>query len=102
MPVHAAVEDEQPPAAGQCWCCGAREDPDRLVHLGNHPEVGLCVRCAHAVSKRAGEIEDRSRTGVAVAGRNQVRRLRKAVVARGWHRNKVVGRGLRWLGRFTP
>ena len=26
----------------------------------------------------------------------------RTVVEPGWHRNKVVGRGLRWLGRFTP
>ena len=56
-----------------CWCCGAIEDTSRLVRLGNHPEVAVCVRCAHALSKWAWEIEDRSRTGIAVRARDQFR-----------------------------
>ena len=90
------------PPPGQCWCCGAIEDPAKLVHLGNHPEVVVCTRCAHSLSKWAWEIEDQSRTGLAVRARDQTRRLRKTVVRHGWHQNKIVGRGLRWMGRFIP
>src|SRR5690242_5914912 len=101
MTTRTAVDDDEL-TPSECWCCGAIGDPARLVHLGNHPEVAVCTRCAHSLSKWAGEIEDRGRRGPAVHARNAVRRLRKTVVEHGWHRNKIVGRGLRWLGRFTP
>lgn len=100
MTSRVAVDEELNPA--QCWCCGAVEDPANLVRLGNHPEVAVCIRCAHSLSKWAWEIEDRGRNGLAPRARDGIRRLRKTVVAHGWHDNKVVGRGLRWLGRFTP
>jgi len=101
MATRAAVEDEEM-SPSQCWCCGAIEDPLELVHLSNHPEVVVCIRCAHSLSKWAWEIEDQRRTGLAVRARDRFRRLRKTVVRHGWHNNRFVGRGLRWLGRFTP
>lgn len=101
MATHAAVEDEEP-LPSQCWCCGAIEDPARLVHLGNHPEVVVCIRCAHSLSTWAWELEDQARTGPAVRFRDALRRVRRTVVRRGWHHNRIVGRGLRWWGRFTP
>jgi hypothetical protein len=102
MTVRTAVADEQSPGPSQCWCCGRIDEPARLVRLSNHPEVAVCIRCAHSLSKWAWELEDRSRTGPAVRARDVVRRIRRTVVRRGWHHNKIVGRGLRWLGRFTP
>lgn len=102
MTVHTAIEDEQTPGPSQCWCCGAIQDPAKLVHPGNHPEVVVCTRCAHSLSKWAWEIEDQARTGLAVRARDRFRRLRKHVVRRGWHNNRLIGRPLRWLGRFTP
>jgi hypothetical protein len=101
MTTRTAVEDDRPDPS-QCWCWGATDHPDRLVHLGNHPEVVVCTRCAHSLSKWAWEIEDRGRTGPAVRVRDAIRSVRRTVVQHGWHHNKVVGRGLRWLGRFTP
>lgn len=102
MTVHTSVEDEQSPQESQCWCCGMIDDPARLVHLGNHPEVVVCIRCAHSLSKWAWELEDQARTGLAVRARDSFRRLRKKVVQHGWQNNKIFGRGLRWMGRFTP
>jgi hypothetical protein len=102
MTAHTAIEDEHRATPDRCWCCGATTDPAGLVHLGNHPEVAVCVRCAHSLSKWAREVEDAGRTGPLVRARNGMRRVRKAVVRHGWHHNKVIGRGLRWLGRFTP
>jgi hypothetical protein len=101
MAMRTAVEDENL-SRSQCWCCGVIDDPAKLVHLGNHPEVAVCTRCAHSLSKRACEIEDQGRTGPAARARDGLRWLRKTVVQHGWHQNRVVGRGLRWLGRFTP
>jgi hypothetical protein len=93
---------EEPRGRPECWCCGRIEEPARLVHLGNYPEVTVCIRCAHSISKWAAEIEDQSRTGIAVRVRDELRRLRKTVVARGWHHNRLIGRPLRWLGRRMP
>jgi hypothetical protein len=101
MTVHTAVEDESR-GRSECWCCGVIEDPAKLVHLGNHPEVTVCTRCAHSISKWAAEIEDQARTGLAVRARDQFRNLRKGVVRRGWHHNRFIGRPLRWLGKRTP
>ena len=101
MAVRTAVDD-QAESRPQCWCCGNLEDPARLVHLGNHPEVALCIGCARYVSKRAAEIEDQDRAGVFVRGRNVLRAVRGAVIERGLHQHPVLGRPLRWLGKHTP
>ena len=94
--------EEQPPGPAPCWCCGAETEPDQLVHLGNHPEVAVCTRCAHTLSKWAWEIEDRTRSGPAVRARNLFRRARKAVVAHGWQHSPLIGRLLRALGKHLP
>lgn len=101
MPMHAVIEDRRF-RPSECWCCGSVQDAAKLVHLGNHPEVVVCTRCAHSLSKLAWEIEDQARTGLAVRARVGIRRLRKTVVQHGLHNNRILGRGLRWLGRFTP
>jgi hypothetical protein len=93
MAAGPAIEHEQP-SPSQCWCCGSIEEPGRLVDLGNHPEVAVCTRGAHSLSRWAWEVEGQGRTGLAV-------RARKTVVRHGWHDNKLAERGLRWLGRFT-
>lgn len=85
-----------------CWCCGCMDDPSRLVHLGNHPEVHLCLGCAHFVHQQAWEIEDAGRRGPAGRAREGVRTVRAVVVRRGWHHQKVLGGALRWLGRYLP
>lgn len=70
--------------------------------LGNHPEVTVCLGCAHALSKQASELEDRHRASPAARARDALRSVRKTVVRRGWHHNRFVGRFLRWLGKHTP
>lgn len=101
MTANPAAEDH-PTGPAECWCCGCAEVPERMVHLGNHPEVMLCIGCAHAVSKWAWEIEDRDRNGVGVPAREQLRRAREGVIHRGWHQRRFIGGLLRWLGRHTP
>jgi hypothetical protein len=86
----------------QCWCCTSREADDRMVHLGTHPEVAVCVRCAHSLSKWAWEVEDRDKTGPGVAARNGFRKIRARVIRRGWHRSPVFGRWIRWVGKHLP
>lgn len=101
MPTFAAVEDaELEPSA--CWCCGAIDAPERMVHLGNHPEVALCLGCARWAAKEAWEIEDQGRTGLVVWARDGFRTIRRGVVDRGWHRHRVFGGSLRWIGKRLP
>jgi hypothetical protein len=91
-----------PPQPSVCWCCGTVDESARMVHLGDHPEVSICTRCARAISKRAWEIEDQSKAGVAVRARHRFRDLRRAVIRHGWQHSPLIGRPLRWLGRRTP
>ena len=85
-----------------CWCCGTLDDPGRMVHLGNHPEVVLCLRCARWASQQAKGIEDRTNKGVLVLARERLRAARRRVMRHGWHHNRLVGRPLRWLGKRLP
>jgi len=97
-----AVGTEEPPPRSECWCCGLVEDPSRMVRLGNHPEVSLCLRCARWAAKQAAELEDLGRTGLLVLLRNRLRLARHRVIERGWHRNRYLGGALGWLGRRLP
>jgi hypothetical protein len=101
MATRTAVDDaEMEPS--RCWCCGVTEAASRMVHLGNHPEVALCLRCARWAAKQAGEIEDRGRTGRRVVARNRLRAVRRSVVRRGWHHHRLLGGPVRWIGRRLP
>lgn len=73
-----------------------------MVQLGNHPEVYLCLGCAHFVHQQAWQIEDEESSGPTALVRDRVRHLRALVIRRGWHRSRFVGGGLRWLGRYLP
>ena len=77
-------------------------NPERMVRLGDHPEVRLCLRCAHFVHQRAWQIEDQGGGGPGGRVRDGLRILRAGVLRRGWHRNRFVSGGLRWLGRYLP
>lgn len=86
----------------ECWCCGAINDPDRMVHLGSHPEVALCLGCARWAAKQARAIEDQSKTGPIVIARDRFRAVRRDVINHGWHRNRLFGPPLRWIGKRLP
>lgn len=85
-----------------CWCCGTIDAPSRMVQLGDHPEVHLCLSCAHFVHQQAWEVEDAGRRGPAALARDRLRNIRAEVIRRGWHHNKVIGGRLRWLDRYIP
>jgi len=101
MAMPTAVDDHELQRS-ECWCCGTVDDPARMVHLGNHPEVALCVACGRWAAKQAWEIEDRARTGPLVMARDRFRQLRRGVIQRGLHHNRILGRPLRWLGKRLP
>lgn len=94
--------DAQDDGNVDCWCCSTVDTPDRMVHLGNHPEVHLCLRCAHFVHRVAWQIQDEGKAGPAASARDTFRNLRGEVARRGWHRNRFVGGWLRWLGKHLP
>lgn len=100
-PVVTAV-DHHDDGSAQCWCCGCLHATDRMVHLGDHPEVQLCLPCAHYVHQQAWEIEDAGKHGPAAFVRDQLRNLRAEVIRRGWHHNELIGGRLRWLGKYLP
>jgi hypothetical protein len=68
-PVAVDAEDQ-----AECWCCGQQQPPAEMIHLGNHPEVALCLRCAFRTQTRPGSrrrhtvIADRPRTRLATGG----------------------------------
>lgn len=87
--------------AGQsrCWCCGRNSPEDVLVHLGNHPEVGICVNCVHFLRRRA---RDQQANMMRRRLRSAAESIRRDVMARGWHQHPVMGPVLRWLNRHLP
>jgi hypothetical protein len=97
-----ATEDADAPDPFECWCCGKIQAPATMVHLGNHPEVTICVRCAYSIKAWASEIEDQGKTGLAVKARDTLREARNFVMRRRLHQKKWIGRPLRWLGRRLP
>lgn len=93
---------DRPPVPGECWCCGNIESDNRLVHLGNHPEVVVCVRCAHSLHNWAWAKEDQVKHGPRAQGRNALRGVRRAVMDKGLQRSRFIGTPLRWLGKHVP
>jgi hypothetical protein len=100
----AAMTAETQTAKGQtdesrCWCCGQPRSEDTLVHLGNHPEVGICISCVHFLRRRA---RDQQATVVRQTLRGAAESVRGQVMARGWHQQPVIGPALQWLNRHLP
>jgi hypothetical protein len=106
MSVETAVEDQE--AAAACWCCGRDLSADgaggtsAFVRLGNHPEVTVCLNCAHFLHHRARQREDELRPSAAANMRGRLRGIRETVIRHDLHRKPVIGPALRWLGRHTP
>jgi len=83
----------------RCWCCGKLRSDDSLVHLGNHPEVGICISCVHFLRRRA---MDKQATALRQTLRGAAESVRGHVMARGWHQRPVIGPALQWLNRHLP
>ena len=85
--------------ASGCWCCGRITSREALVHLSNHPEVGICVNCVHFLGRRA---RDYQATVLRQRLRGAADSVRGEVMARGWHERPVIGTALRWINRYLP
>jgi hypothetical protein len=95
----AAGSNAEPP---ECWCCGSVLPESRLVRLGSHPEVGVCLRCAHFLHQQALGREDALHPSPASRVRDHLRSARRIVTERRWHQKQVIGKPLRWFGRRLP
>jgi hypothetical protein len=83
----------------ECWCCGSTHPESGLVRLGRHPEVGVCLGCAHFLHQQARGRVNAQHPSMASRVRDQLRAARRMVTQRGWHQRPVIGKPLRWLGR---
>jgi hypothetical protein len=85
-----------------CWCCGQPRPESAVVRLGSHPEVAVCLDCAHVLHQRARGLEDAAHPSPAGRLRDGLRAGRRLVMRRGWHQAPVIGPLLRRLGRRLP
>jgi hypothetical protein len=98
----AAVAEGAEDGMVRCWCCGQQRPAAQVVYLGSHPEVAVCLGCAHFLHQRARAREDELRPSLSGRGRDVLRAGRELVIRRGWHQLPGVGRLLRWAGRRLP
>ena len=63
-----------------CWCCGKRYAEPDVVRLGEHPEVAVCLGCAHFLHQRARAREDAARPSLATRARDVLRTARGLVI----------------------
>jgi hypothetical protein len=97
-----AAEKNATPGLATCWCCGHQRADTEVVHLGNHPEVVVCLPCAHFLHQQARSREDAARPSLGARGRDALRAGRREVMRRDWHRKPIIGPALRWLGPRLP
>ena len=86
-----AAEADQFGGQFRCWCCGQLYARERIVHLGDHPEVGVCLGCAHFLHRQALGLEDELRSSPMVRARNVLRAARQSVMRHHWHEKPVIG-----------
>jgi hypothetical protein len=94
----AAIEHEQEEDP-TCWCCGSTFSEEGLVRLGNHPEVGVCPRCAQWLHRRARSSVDAGRRTPVTVMRRGLDTARGRVMRAGAQHWPVVGPLLRRLDR---
>jgi hypothetical protein len=85
-----------------CWCCGRSRPESGVVRLGGHPEVAVCLSCAHFLHRQARGREDALRPSPAGRVRDGMRAGRRLVIQRGWQHKPLIGPVLRWLGGRLP
>lgn len=97
-----AAAEHETMSPTKCWCCGSTYPEDDLVHLGEHPEVAVCLGCSQWLRRRAVRRRGAGRRSPAVRIRGVIDGVRGAVIERGWHERGVLGRLLRRIDRYLP
>jgi hypothetical protein len=100
--VSVQPEQERASSGTGCWCCGAEYPEAELVRLGQHPEVGVCLRCARWLQRRAVQRHDQQHPSPAARLRGGIQAVRDAVIRKGWHERGALGAVLRWIDRHLP
>jgi hypothetical protein len=85
-----------------CWCCGRGHPEESVVRLGGHPEVAVCLSCAHFLHQQARGREDALRPSPSGRARDVLRAGRRLVIQRGWQHKPLIGPLLRWFGARLP
>jgi hypothetical protein len=98
----AAVAEGAEDGMVRCWCCGHQRPADHVVYLGSHPDVAVCLGCAHFLHQRARARQDQLHPTLAGRVRDVLRAGRELVIRRRWHQAPGVGRILRRAGRRLP
>jgi hypothetical protein len=83
----------------ECWCCGRVTSDEALVHLGNNPEVGVCIGGVRFLGRRA---RDYQASQMRQRLRGAADSIRGEVMSRGWHERPVIGPALMWINRHVP
>jgi hypothetical protein len=102
MTAPTAATGHGPAGPVECWCCGQDRDEQDVVRLGGHPEVAVCLRCAHFLHQQARGREDAARPSPAARVRDGLRAGRTLVMRRGWQHKPLIGPVLRRLGPRLP
>jgi len=64
--------------------------------------IGRASRCAYFLHQQAMQREDALRRSIGSRLRDGLRWGRRVVMDHHWHQRSVIGRPLRWLGRYLP
>jgi hypothetical protein len=94
--------DKQNYTEAQCWCRGSQYPDTDLLRLGQHPEVGICPRCARWLRRRAIARHDEQHHSLAGRLRGVLQGARDHVISHGWHQRRLLGALLRRLDQHLP
>jgi hypothetical protein len=94
-----AAQQQGSTAPTECWCCGKAFGEDKLVRLGQHPEVGLCRQCATWVKRHAVARRHAQQPYLASQLLRGIDAVRNKVIDRGWHDHHWLGPLLRRIDR---
>lgn len=97
-----AATEHETVSPTECWCCGSTYPETDLVHLGNHPEVAVCLGCSQWLRRRAVRRHGDRHRSPAARARVVIDGIRSAVIQRGWHERGVLGKLLRRIDRYLP
>ena len=101
MTQHKITTSSSGTAPTNCWCCGKTFSEDRLVRLGLHPEVGLCLQCTIWLKRRA-ITRHHEQHAISRQLLRAIDTIRNTVIQQNWHNHRWFGPLLRQINRYLP